>query len=78
MPEEVYCTRCDGNDISTSTFADCRWDTIKQDFVVYSLCDGGTDYCNTCHREADSEWREITDLKTLAKIAIHKIDDIWR
>ena len=75
MPEEYYCERCDGTDITTSTHADCRWDVVKQDFVEFSLYDEGTDYCNTCKGESDCYWREVTDVKTLAKIAIHKGDN---
>ena len=74
MPEEHYCTKCGGTDVITSTSADLWWDAVKQEYVISSICDGGTDHCDTCWAETDCDWRPVTDKKTLARIAKRKGD----
>ena len=69
MPEEFYCTECGGTNIISD--AECRWDVVTQRFGSFEVSDGGIDFCLDCSDECGGEWRDITDLKPLAKIAIH-------
>ena len=73
MPDELYCKHCGGTDVISEGYV--VWDAVTQKFDFDSACDEGTDYCTTCDGESNCYWREITDLKTLAKIAIHKGDN---
>jgi hypothetical protein len=69
MPEEFYCTECGGTNIQVD--AECKWDEVRQDWGHFEVKDGGIDYCLDCSDECRGEWRDSTDLKTLARIAIH-------
>ena len=72
MPDELYCTECGSTDVISEGYV--AWDAVTQKSVVFSISDGGVDYCNTCDEETSCYWREITDVKILAKIAIHNGD----
>lgn len=69
MPEGFYCTTCGGTNIQVE--AECKWDEVRQDWGHFEVKDGGYDHCYDCDGECDADFREITDLKTLARIAIH-------
>ena len=73
MPEQIYCTECGSTDIVYD--ADCKWDVVKQDFVDFDPVGRSSQFCRICADEVFCEWREVTDVKTLAKIAIHKGDN---
>ena len=68
MPKEVYCTTCGSTDI-VHEVVERMWDVVTQDFVDFDVQE--RKFCWTCHAEAECDWREITDVKILAKIAIH-------
>jgi len=79
-PIERYCTDCGSTDVELD--ATCKWDAVKQEFVDYSPGASGIvadvlkgledQWCNTCSKKTTAEVRYVTDLQTLAKIAIHK------
>jgi hypothetical protein len=71
-PEEFYCTDCGGTDITVKTEAYCHWDNVEQKFVHFKTADEGYDYCTDCADQATGAFRPITDVKTLAQIAIKK------
>ena len=71
MLKDYYCTECGSTDVVHTM--DCRWDVVKQDFVDFDLQERR--FCRTCEAGVYCDWMEVTDLKTLAKIAIHKGDN---
>ena len=68
-PEEYYCTACGGTNIIAEAY--CSWDSVAQMWVFDQVIDEGYDYCTDCEDSA-GEFRPITDVKTLAQIAIKK------
>jgi hypothetical protein len=69
-PEEFYCTVCGGTNITVEAY--CQWDNVEQKFAHFETADEGYDYCADCGDRAEGEFRRITDVKTLAQIAIKK------
>ena len=80
-PIEHYCVDCGDTDVEL--YATCKWDTINQKFFewspgasfgsaagVWTELEG--QWCNTCSNDSTVKVRHITDVKKLAKIAIHK------
>ena len=67
-PEEYCCTDCGGTDITVEAY--CYWDNVKQDFADFEVAAEGWDYCADCEDRATAEFRPITNVKTLAQIAI--------
>lgn len=72
QPEEFYCTYCGGTDITAEAY--CYWDNVQQKFARYHKTEEGYDHCATCEDQAQSAFRPITDVKTLAQIAINQND----
>jgi hypothetical protein len=70
QPEEYYCTDCGGTDITVEAY--CSWDNVEQKFAHFETADEGYDYCADCEDERKGAFRPITDVKTLAQIAIQK------
>jgi hypothetical protein len=70
QPEEYYCTDCGGTDITVEAY--CSWDNVEQKFAHFETADEGYDYCADCEDERKGAFRPITDVKTLAQIAITK------
>ena len=73
MSKEFYCPDCGGTNLTVD--AQCNWDVVEQEFVLDSFLDG-YDFCNDCAEQVNGDWREVTDVKTLAKLAIHNADVI--
>tara|TARA_R110002072_G_scaffold190828_1_gene347732 strand:+ start:576 stop:824 length:249 start_codon:yes stop_codon:yes gene_type:complete len=71
-PEEYCCTDCGGTDITVEAY--CNWDSVEQKFAHYETADEGYDYCADCEDRVRGRFRPITDVKTLAQIAIKKED----
>ena len=69
MNEEFYCTSCGGTDLIAGAYS--NWDVAEQRFVLHSV-DDENDYCNDCSKRVFGEFREVTNVKTLALLAIHK------
>jgi len=69
-PEEYYCTICGGTGLTVEAY--CRWDNVTQTFAHHELADEGYDYCRDCNDQCRGDFRPITDVKTLAQIAIKK------
>jgi hypothetical protein len=69
QPEEYYCTACGSTAVVSQ--AECKWDNVTQDFTGFYVADEGYDYCTECGHDG-AEFRPITDVKTLAQIAIIK------
>ena len=69
-PEEFYCTNCGGTDLRAEAY--CYWDVAAQTWAHYEVVDEGYDYCADCNDQTTGSFRPITDLKTLAQIAIQK------
>ena len=67
QPQELYCKTCGGTNVTS--FADCGWDVVTQSFSFFDVR-SEDDYCADCEDRATGEFRPITDLKTLAQIAI--------
>ena len=67
-PEEFYCTTCNGTDITAEAY--CVWDSVEQKWAHYEVVEEGYDYCETCMDQTTGSFRPITDVKTLAQIAI--------
>lgn len=65
MPKEFYCPDCGGTDLTVDGY--CNWDVVEQEFVLNSVRDS-YDFCNDCDDQVYGDWREVTDVKTLAKI----------
>ena len=71
-PLENYCTKCGNTEIISE--ATCSWDVVTQDWTNYEVeLHDGNDECAVCYSKK-CEFRYVTDVKTLAKIAIHKGD----
>jgi hypothetical protein len=70
QPEEYYCTDCGGTDITVEAY--CSWDNVEQKFAHFETADEGYDYCADCEDQRKGAFRPITDVKTLAQIAIVK------
>jgi len=70
MPKELYCPDCGGTDLTVDGY--CNWDVVEQKFVLYGPSRDEYDFCEDCSVHVHSEWREVTDVKTLARLAIHK------
>lgn len=70
QPEEFYCTDCGGTDITVEAY--CYWDNVEQKFAHFETADEGYDYCADCEDQCRGDFRPITDVKTLAQIAIQK------
>jgi hypothetical protein len=70
QPEEFYCPDCGGTDITAE--ASCSWDNAEQKWGYYEVKDDGYDYCMDCEDQRKGAFRPITDVKTLAQIAIVK------
>jgi hypothetical protein len=68
--EEYYCTSCGGTNMAVEAY--CSWDNVEQKFVHDETADEGHDYCGDCEDHAQGDFRPITDVKTLAQIAIQK------
>ena len=69
QPEEYYCTACGGTNIIVE--AHCYWNNVKQDFADFEPAESGWDNCADCGNDG-AEFRPITDVKTLAQIAINR------
>ena len=69
-PEEFYCTTCGGTDIQAEAY--CYWDVAAQTWAYYEVVDEGFDFCADCEEQTAGSFRPITDVKTLAQIAIKK------
>jgi hypothetical protein len=69
MPEGFYCTTCDGTNIQVE--AEAEWDAVRQEWQIFDITLDGSWFCSDCDGQCDADFREITDLKTLARIAIH-------
>ena len=69
-PEEFYCTDCGGTDITAEAY--CYWDNVEQNWAYYEVVAEGYDYCVDCEDQRTGAFRPITDVKTLAQIAIKK------
>jgi len=70
--EEYYCTYCGGTEITAE--ACCYWDNVQQKFAHFEVADEGYDHCATCEDQAHGAFRPITDVKTLAQIAVERND----
>jgi len=68
--EEYYCPDCGGTDITVEAY--CYWDNVEQKFAHFETADEGYDYCAGCEDQCRGDFRPITDVKTLAQIAIEK------
>ena len=68
-PEEYCCTNCGGTDITVEAY--CYWDSVAQMWVHDQVISEGYDHCMDCDHER-GEFRPITDVKTLAQIAINR------
>ena len=66
-PEEYCCTECGSTNVIVEAY--CYWDNVKQDFADFEAADEGWDNCADCGNDR-GEFRPITDVKTLAQIAI--------
>ena len=74
MPKEFYCPTCGGTNITSD--ARCKWDVVEQKFVLDYASRDEYDYCNDCNDQVDADFREVTDVKTLAMLAIRNADVI--
>jgi hypothetical protein len=70
QPEEVYCTGCGSTDITCEAI--CYWDNVTQSYADFQVSDEGNDWCGACSSRGRCDFRPITDVKTLAQIAIVK------
>jgi len=68
-PEEYYCTDCGGTNITVEAY--CYWDNVTQTFAHFEAADEGWDNCTDCGHDG-ADFRPITDVKTLAQIAINR------
>ena len=73
QPEEFFCTECDGTDIIAEAY--CSWDITTQKWAYYSVSDEGWDSCADCGHDS-SDYRPVTDIKSLAQIAINKQEEL--
>ena len=70
QPKEYYCVGCGSTDIIIE--AHCYWDNVTQGYADFQLSDEGRDWCTECEDQSTGAFRAITDIKTLAQIAIVK------
>jgi len=70
QPEEFFCTECDGTDIVAEAL--CYWDITTQKWSYYEVMVEGYDYCHDCNDRRIGDFRSITDVKSLAQLAIKK------
>ena len=70
QPKEYYCVGCGSTDITVEAY--CDWDNVTQDWQYAGVVDEGYDYCADCEDQSTGAFRAITDVKTLAQIAIGK------
>lgn len=68
-PQEFCCTACGGTNVVAEAY--CSWDRLEQMWVHEEFVDEGYDHCADCENSA-AEFRPITDVKTLAQIAINR------
>jgi len=68
MLKEFYCTSCGGTDLTADAYCSCKWNVEEQKFVLHSEHRSENDYCNDCSEHVHADFREVTDVKTLAKI----------
>ena len=69
QPEEYCCADCGSTEVMVEAY--CYWDNVTQRFAHYETADDGWDNCSDCGHDR-GEFRPITDLKTLARIAIKR------
>jgi hypothetical protein len=69
QPEEFFCTDCGGTNIIAE--ATCYWDITTQKWAHFEVADEGWDNCADCGHDG-ADFRTITDIKSLAQIAIKK------
>jgi len=69
-PEEFYCTGCGSTDMTSEAY--CYWDNVTQSYADFEVVDEGNDWCEACSSHRTGDFRPITDLKTLAQIAIKR------
>ena len=74
QPEEYYCTDCGGTNIVAE--ASCSWDITTQKWAYFEVEDEGYDYCHDCNDQCIGGFRPITDVKSLAQIAINKQEEL--
>ena len=70
QPEKYCCTACGGTNITVEAY--CVWDNVEQKFAHYEVVDEGYDYCVDCEDQRTGAFFPITDVKTLAQIAIKR------
>ena len=70
QPEEFYCTGCGSTDITREAI--CYWDNVTQSYADFEVVPEGYDWCGACSSHGRCDFRPITDVKTLAQIAIQK------
>jgi hypothetical protein len=70
QPEEYYCTSCGSTDVIAE--ADCYWDNVTQKWAGFEVVYEGSDWCEACSSQRTGAFRPISDIKTLAQIAIVK------
>ena len=70
QPEEFYCTGCGSTDMTAEAY--CLWDNVTQSYAGFKVVDEGNDWCEACSSHRTGYFRPITDIKTLAQIAIKK------
>jgi len=73
QPEEYYCTVCGGANMTVEV--SYYWDNVTQTFAPFETADEGRSkggsYCAECGH-VSANFRPITDVKTLAQIAIKR------
>ena len=69
-PHEYYCTGCGSTDMTSEAY--CQWDNVTQGYADFQVSDEGRDWCTECEDQSTGAFRAITDVKTLAQIAIGK------
>ena len=73
QPEGFYCTKCGSDEMIAEAF--CYWDITTQKWAHFEAKEDGWDSCADCGN-AQGEFRPITDVKTLAQIAISKQEEL--
>lgn len=68
-PYKLACSRCGSTEIESQ--AVCYWNEVTQSFSDFRVEDGGSDVCTDCGGYR-AEFLPVTDVKTLAQIAIMK------
>lgn len=71
MAQAWHCSKCGGT--NTQVSATARWDVDKQEWVLEDVDDSPYgDYCDDCAEYQFGEFRDVTDLKTAALVAINQ------